>query len=594
MRKHLKRFSSCLVGLFAGLPIALGPSPLVAGPIESFWIEPAGGVFHDPANWDGPVPDETVTAIFDLNSSYSVMFDAEAVSDRLLLRDGQVTILLNNYLYSVQNPLNSTPSIVIGDGPASSAELTITGGTLEAMFTDLGQAASSYGFLQISGPGATLANESHLRVGHEGTGFLTVSGAATVFDHLGVIGLENNALGLATVTGEGSLWSNVATLTIGQQGVGFLFILGEGTVSCGSGIIGQQLDSIGEVTVNGTGSRWLIDGPLDVGQTGFGSLAIFHGGMVSNSAFATIGTFPGPGFPPEPGGMGEVVVTGAGSNWTIDGDLHVGFMEVGSLTVSDGGSVFSGNGFINTVGGFASSGSVVIVSGLDSLWSNLGDLVVADPLQVLDEGLVTAQLIEIISEGELVGDGTVQGVVMNSAAVRPGRLNSDPIGPFTDPLLGVLTVEGSFTQDTDGTLFIEVDRQDFTWVSDVLEVTGEATLRGTLDVFAFGPSLPNFATTFDILTAASIRGEFDLLIAPPLCCDQQWSIIYQEDVVQLGIIILIPGDLDGDGSVGIIDLLTLLAAWGPCPDPPDPCPADLDDDGTVGILDLLTLLANWG
>jgi hypothetical protein len=53
------------------------------------------------------------------------------------------------------------------------------------------------------------------------------------------------------------------------------------------------------------------------------------------------------------------------------------------------------------------------------------------------------------------------------------------------------------------------------------------------------------------------------------------------------------GDLDGDGRVGISDLLILLAGWGPCPDPPDACPADLDGDGTVGIADLLILLANW-
>ena len=54
------------------------------------------------------------------------------------------------------------------------------------------------------------------------------------------------------------------------------------------------------------------------------------------------------------------------------------------------------------------------------------------------------------------------------------------------------------------------------------------------------------------------------------------------------------GDLDGDGTVGVLDLLILLSAWGPCADPPDDCPADLDTDDTVGILDLLILLANWG
>ena len=54
------------------------------------------------------------------------------------------------------------------------------------------------------------------------------------------------------------------------------------------------------------------------------------------------------------------------------------------------------------------------------------------------------------------------------------------------------------------------------------------------------------------------------------------------------------GDLDGDGMVGIVDLLALLAGWGPCPGPPLPCPTDLDGDGSTGITDLLVLLANWG
>ncbi|MHC4787350.1 MAG: DUF3466 family protein, partial [Planctomycetota bacterium] len=53
------------------------------------------------------------------------------------------------------------------------------------------------------------------------------------------------------------------------------------------------------------------------------------------------------------------------------------------------------------------------------------------------------------------------------------------------------------------------------------------------------------------------------------------------------------GDINGDGEVGIADFLLLLAAWGPCPDPPDPCPADLDGDGTVSVNDFLILLANW-
>ncbi len=55
----------------------------------------------------------------------------------------------------------------------------------------------------------------------------------------------------------------------------------------------------------------------------------------------------------------------------------------------------------------------------------------------------------------------------------------------------------------------------------------------------------------------------------------------------------IPGDVDGDGSVGVKDLLILLGNWGPCADCKD-CPGDIDGDCTVGVKDLLILLGNWG
>ena len=57
----------------------------------------------------------------------------------------------------------------------------------------------------------------------------------------------------------------------------------------------------------------------------------------------------------------------------------------------------------------------------------------------------------------------------------------------------------------------------------------------------------------------------------------------------------LPSDLDGDGIVGMVDFLALLAAWGSCSDcgTPEACPADFDGDCSVGIGDLLILLENW-
>jgi hypothetical protein len=50
------------------------------------------------------------------------------------------------------------------------------------------------------------------------------------------------------------------------------------------------------------------------------------------------------------------------------------------------------------------------------------------------------------------------------------------------------------------------------------------------------------------------------------------------------------GDFDADGTVGVVDFLYLLAAWGPCAG----CPEDLHEDGVVDVSDFLLLLAQWG
>jgi predicted outer membrane repeat protein len=51
-----------------------------------------------------------------------------------------------------------------------------------------------------------------------------------------------------------------------------------------------------------------------------------------------------------------------------------------------------------------------------------------------------------------------------------------------------------------------------------------------------------------------------------------------------------PWDLDGDGNVGVVDLLMLLADFGSC----DGSPADFDGDGCVTVVDLLALIGHFG
>jgi len=54
-----------------------------------------------------------------------------------------------------------------------------------------------------------------------------------------------------------------------------------------------------------------------------------------------------------------------------------------------------------------------------------------------------------------------------------------------------------------------------------------------------------------------------------------------------------PADGDGDGFVGLSDLVSVLSDWGACP-VEGPCAGDLDGDDSVGFIDLTMVLSAWG
>jgi hypothetical protein len=60
-----------------------------------------------------------------------------------------------------------------------------------------------------------------------------------------------------------------------------------------------------------------------------------------------------------------------------------------------------------------------------------------------------------------------------------------------------------------------------------------------------------------------------------------------------------PTDVNGNATVDVGDLLSIISAWGPCPTPCPgaPCPSDVTPAGgdcTVNVADLLAIITNWG
>lgn len=78
----------------------------------------------------------------------------------------------------------------------------------------------------------------------------------------------------------------------------------------------------------------------------------------------------------------------------------------------------------------------------------------------------------------------------------------------------------------------------------------------------------------------------------PFCCDYFWDsgCIDFADSTCSASCLTCHGDLSGDGAVAVLDLLIIIAEWGPC----EACPADLNDDGVVDVLDLLEVINVWG
>ena len=100
--------------------------------------------------------------------------------------------------------------------------------------------------------------------------------------------------------------------------------------------------------------------------------------------------------------------------------------------------------------------------------------------------------------------------------------------------------------------------------------------------------VPLVGQTFTIITAANVSGVFDTIIS---CAGL--SVTYNPTSVVLTITSTCApclADTNGDSTVNVIDLLAMLAAWGPNPGHP----ADINNDGNVTVIDLLAMLAAWG
>lgn len=163
-------------------------------------------------------------------------------------------------------------------------------------------------------------------------------------------------------------------------------------------------------------------------------------------------------------------------------------------------------------------------------------------LTLTPAGILAAPLTEVHAMGQVTGDGELTGDLVNAGTVAPGSS------------VGVLMVDGDYSQTLDGSLAIELASGSS---YDQLLVSGMLTAAGVLDVTLLGGYAPELDASFEILTAAGgLSGQFattpeDL---PALGAALQWDIVYGADSVQLTVVgATLDGDYNGNGVVDAAD-----------------------------------------
>ncbi|MCZ6835790.1 MAG: hypothetical protein O7G85_08455 [Planctomycetota bacterium] len=228
-------------------------------------------------------------------------------------------------------------------------------------------------------------------------------------------------------------------------------------------------------------------------------------------------------------------------------------------------------------GAFTTSGSVFAATG--------GTItrVATDYIQTAGSTIIDGSL--VLNAGGMV---TLDGGILGGSGQVFAHVNN--VAGITSPgsSAGTLTANGDYIQGIAGGLAIEIGGTS-PGQYDVLAITDDALLAGSLDVTFIDGFDPLVGQTFTVLTATNVFGEFDAIIS---CAGL--NVTYNPDNVILTITSECPdcvGDTNADSQVNVTDLLALLAAWGLCP---ATCPPDINTDGDVNVTDLLALLAAWG
>lgn len=274
----------------------------------------------------------------------------------------------NSAVVSSDGLWTNTIDLTVGNAGSFNMLSIQSGGSVSSPSGYIGRASSgNNNSIVVSGENAVWTNPQRLSVGYAGSdNTLAIQNGGRVSSGNSYIGELGSADDNSALVSDGALWTNAAELVVGASGSGNMLTIQGGGVTNTEGYIGLNSDGgANQVLVSGGTSTWTNSEELAVGFLGSGNLLTIEGGGHVSDASAVIG-YDGIA------NGNSVRVSGANSTWANAQSLVVGLSgDDNSLTIESGGRVTSRG--ISVIGYNSTAGNNrVRVGGPDAVWTHTG------------------------------------------------------------------------------------------------------------------------------------------------------------------------------------------------------------------------------
>jgi len=535
-----------------------------------YWIDPAGGELGDGTKWDqGFAPGVDDYVYFTEPNSYTVWLDDSYTHDRMMVEGSDLTLDLNGFTYTLDSTNDYNQSVIIGD--YASGSVTVREGEVISHDLFLGRDGDdSVGRLDLSGAGTSWmgfdGNYYGFFYGTAGDAQVSVTDNAYLMHGHGQSGILVHGTALFAIDGQDSEWAVSGSFEMSAYGKTTANVSNGGRIRMGllkmatyrgSEAIIDLIDA-DQTTELAIENNWLDPVSLFIGGSGKGVINLYNSGMY-NQGNTIIGQ--------KGGGQGELNIN-SGSSADLQGSLAVG----GSLDQAGGSGLVKLAGTLYCA---REDGQSMIVWPDGVVRLDIGWL-------IMDYGSGQASPIELRG-GTLEGWGSIFAQVNNHGGVVAPGASGDGYDDWK-----VLNLGYDYTQDAQATLKIPIAGSSLSggwsyWNYGGLNVTGQATLDGFLDVDLWDQYMPAYTDEFVIIEAASVSGQFINAASEYVFDGGKFEVVYQSERVILTHFQGEPrcteyplADFNKDCQVNLIDLAIMAQEWLDCNlEPSGYCPGML-------------------